>query len=129
MNNKFEFSYSAPTEAERREIEHIKSQYQTDSKGSATLQKLRKLDGKVRNIPTCIALICGILGTLIFGFGLTLALEWELFVWGAIVGAFGCVVIGFAYVIYNILHNKLKDKYAPEIIKLSDELLKEINEK
>ena len=125
MSNKFEFTYSAPTEAQRREIEHIRSQYQQPSKNSNSLKELRELDHKVRSIPTCIGLVLGITGTLIFGLGLTLALEWGQFIFGIIVGAVGCLPIGFAYPTYVKLHAKLKNKYSDRILKLSEELLSE----
>lgn len=123
MNDNFKYTYSAPTEEERREIESIKNQYMPKQQKEATLEKLKKLDAKVKNIPVCIALVLGIVGTLIFGLGLTLILEWNLVVWGVVVAVVGCVPSGLAYPIYNKTYNKLKQKYGAEIIKLSDDLL------
>lgn len=41
------------------------------------------------------------LGTLIFGLGLSMILEWEIFAWGALVAAVGAVVLGAAYPAYR----------------------------
>ena len=123
MNKKFEFNYYAPTESEKKEIEQIKKQYEPLSDHSKNLDKLRKLDAKVKNIPTCIALIFGVVGLLIFGTGLALAIEWNLIVWGVIVGVVGCALMGIAYFSYIKLYNKLKNKYGNEIIALSTQLL------
>ena len=123
MDNKFEFSYSAPTQEERREIEYIQNKYKPKDKNLSKIEYLRKLDGKVKNIPTTVALILGILGTLIFGTGLTMILEWNLLIYGIIVCLVGCLPMIFAYFSYNKLSVKLKNKYSEEILKISSELL------
>lgn len=126
MNNEFKYSYSAPTEVERKEIENIKKQYQKDNKNDK-LEKLRKLDKKVRQTPICVSLTLGIVGTLIFGLGLTFALEWNMLLLGIIIGSLGCIPMGIAYFAYNKLYAKLQNKHSQEIIDLSNELLKEDN--
>ena len=125
MENKFKYSYSAPTELERKEIEQIKRQYEKPDEKIIKMQRLRKLDGIVRNIPQTIALILGLVGVFIFGFGLTLILEWQQLLWGIIVCIIGVVPISFAYFVYLKLDKKLRDKYSNEIIKISNELLNE----
>ena len=125
MDNKFEFTYSAPTQEERKEIEYIQNRYKPKDKSTTKMEHLRKLDRKVRNIPTIVALILGVLGVLIFGTGLTLALEWNFIVYGIIVGAVGVVPMVFAYFSYSKLTTKLKNKYSEEILKISSELLNE----
>lgn len=125
MNNKFEFSYSAPTEQERKEIEYIKNQYETHNNNNSKLNRLRKLDKKVNNIPTCIALVFGIIGMLVFGLGLTMVLEWNLMVLGILIGIIGAGLMLVAYFSYRIVYKKLKEKYSNEIINLSKELLNE----
>lgn len=122
-NNDFEFTYSAPTTAERREIENIKKNYIPQTKTELALEKLRKLDSRVKNIPVSLSLVFGVIGTLIFGLGLTMVLEWNLLLWGIIVMVVGLVPVVFAYPLFKKVTAKLKEKYSPEIIKLSDELL------
>ena len=125
-DNDFKFNYKAPTTAERREIEGIRNSY---LKPSDKLALLRKLDGKVKNLPMVIALTLGTIGLFVFGLGVTMVLEWGLLVWGIIVGVFGLPFMIIAYPIYNIMVRYLKDKYSEEILKLSEELLNDENEK
>ena len=124
MPNKFNYTYNAPTQKERETIEHIKNQYMP-TEPLSKLEKLKKLDSKVKTTPTIVALVLGIVGILIFGLGLTLALEFNQIYLGIIVGLIGGLPICLAYPVYNKLFDKLKKKHGPEIIKLSNELLNE----
>ena len=123
MSEKFKYSYSAPSERERKEIEYIQKQYQKKDERQLKLERLRNLDNKVKSFPALIALIVGIVGSLIFGLGLAMVLEWDLILWGVLVAFIGLIPISIAYLIFNKLYNKLKKKYSDEIIKLSEELL------
>lgn len=122
-NNDFEFKYVAPTSEERREIESIRKSYAPQEKQVSKLEYLRKLDNKVKNIPQVVSLILGICGILIFGLGMTMMLEWTLYVWGVVVCVVGAIPMALAYPAYNKATKKLKDKYGDEIIRISDELL------
>ena len=123
MSEKFKYKYSAPNERERKEIEYIKRQYQKKDDRQMKLEKLRKLDNKVKSVPAIIALIFGIVGSLVFGLGLTMVLEWNLLLCGSVTAGIGLIPIALAYPVFNKLFNKLKSKYADEIIGLSEELL------
>ncbi|MBQ7339520.1 MAG: hypothetical protein IJW43_01555 [Clostridia bacterium] len=126
MNEEFKYDYSAPTESERKQIESIKKQYVGSEKVEKTpFERLKYLHEKVNGRATCVSLIFGILGCLIFGLGLTMVLEWNILVWGVLVMAIGIVPMCFAYPAYNKTIKKGKEKYGEEIIKLSEELLKE----
>ena len=124
-NNKFEFNYSAPTEEERREIESIRRAY-TDKRETTEgkLERLRRLDGTVKNTATCVGLIAGIVGLLIFGLGMTCVLEWSKVVLGVILGVVGLAPILLAYPLYKSTLNHYKKKHAEEILRLTEELLK-----
>ena len=121
--NDFEYSYIAPTREERQEIESIRNSYARSSKTGTKIDYLRKLDSKVKNTPTCVALIVGIVGILIFGLGLSMALEWKMIVWGAVVSLIGLLITVLAYPIWLRVGNAMKKKYSDKIISLSDELL------
>lgn len=121
--NDFEYRYVAPTATERREIENIKNSYMPKEETQTKLMLIRKLDSKVRNIPTIVSLILGVIGILMFGLGLTFILEWKIFVWGVIIGVLGVIPMAISYPIYLKTKKCLKNKYSEEIIKLSDELL------
>ena len=125
MNNKFEFNYYAPSSSEKDEIEHIRNQYLQKSDKTKKIEKLRKLDNKVKNTPTCIALVLGVVGILIFGTGLAMAIEWNILIWGIVVGIVGCIPMGFAYFVYNKVYSYLENKYRDEILSLSNDLLKD----
>jgi hypothetical protein len=126
MSKKFEYSYSAPTEAERKEIESIRRQYVAEEKREETdMEKLRRLDAKVRNMPTMYALIMGVFGILVFGLGLAMVLEWGMMLWGIVVMVVGALPMGLAYPIYQFTLKEGKKKYGAEILELSEKLLNE----
>ena len=124
MSEKFKFEYNAPTEQERKEIESIKSQYLPKDEKSLKLEQLKKLDNKVKNTPIVISLSLGIIGTLIFGLGMTFFLEWvNLWVLGIPCFIIGLIIVILAYPLHIKISLKLKTKYKDEIINLSNELL------
>ena len=59
-NNKFSYTYSAPTEEEREEINIIRRQYLPQSDTEAKLSRLRRLDSRVNGIPQAISLCIGV---------------------------------------------------------------------
>lgn len=128
--NDFEYKYVAPTTAERKEIESIRDSYTVASSVSNPVSKLdylRKLDSRVKNIPTVISLVIGIVSILIFGLGLTMILEWDLIVGGVILSAVATIPMVVNYLLYCHIATYLKNKYKDEILKLSNELLNDGN--
>lgn len=123
--NKFVYNYSAPTEDERREIEDIRKQYDGEQVKKDNLTRLRELDKRVKKPPLIISIVMGVVGVLIFGTGLTMALEWSLIIWGSVVMAVGIVPMAAAYPLRKAMVKSNKKKYGDEIIKLSNELLNE----
>ena len=120
----FEYTYSAPTEEERKEILSIKSRYTGEYAGTEDkYSRIKALDNKVKGVSTAIGLIFGVVGLLIFGLGLTIILEWSIWLWGVILMVVACIPMVLAYPSYTYTHKKLSDKYRDEIVKLSDELL------
>lgn len=127
--NKFKYTYSAPTKSEREQIEDIRRDYLQKSEQETKLETLKKLDSKVKNIPTLWGLSVGIIGTLIFGLGLTMILEWNIIVWGVLVSAIGLVPVALAYPVFKKIKTKTTNKYKDEILNISNELLNLNNEK
>ena len=123
--NKFNYTYSAPTETERKEIEEIRSQYLPDAKNNEKLERLKSLDFFVRNTAKLVAFSFGVFGVLVFGLGLSMVLSSALIVWGSVVCALGACFAGAAYPLYRIIFQRNKKKYGPEILRLSRELLNE----
>lgn len=124
-DEKFTYSYSVPTESEKKEIEEIKRRYQGEAKEENDFTKLKKLDNKVKKLPSIISLTLGIVGILIFGLGLTMILEWKILVCGIVVMLVGCVPTVIAYPVYSFIFKHNKEKYSDEIISLSEKLLNE----
>ncbi|MGN1060870.1 MAG: hypothetical protein ACI4QN_03975 [Candidatus Coproplasma sp.] len=123
MEEKFNYTYSAPTEEERKEIESIRKSYLPQSENKSKLQRLIELDKKVKNSARIVALSFGIVGVLVFGLGMSMAMVWELYIWGAVVGLVGVALTAAAYPLMRFTYNKQKQKYSQEILRLSEELL------
>ncbi len=121
-NDKFEYTYAAPTERERREIESIRKAYLPDEAGEK-LRRLRKLNARVRNTAMCVSLTLGVAGVLLFGAGMSLTLSFGRYAAGIALAALGIVPIALAYPVFNRLLRRGKKKYGAEILRLSEELL------
>lgn len=124
--NKFEYRYTAPTEAERKKVESLRREYANETVSEGKLERLKRLDNKVKQFPMMVGISLGVIGTLIFGLGLAMILEWGIHVWGTVVAVIGLVPICLAYPLYKQIFEIRKKKYGAEIIRLSDEILSEI---
>lgn len=76
-----------------------------------------------------VSLSVGVTGLLIFGLGMTFALNWENLVAGIILGVAGAAVMTIAYPVHRLIFKKLKAKYSSEIIALCDSILNEEEDK
>lgn len=121
QNTTFEYNYSAKRQAE---IEAIQKKYlpQEDDK----LEQLRALDRSVERSGTIASIIVGLVGALVFGTGMSLTLVWtdSLLISGIIVGVIGIALMGAAYPLYQRMTKREKKRLAPQILALSEELLK-----
>lgn len=125
---KFNFIYTAPTEAERKEVEEIKSKYEPNEKSETALDRLRRLNRLVTLPSKILSGVLGVAGILIFGFGLALSLEWHNYVWGGITGGLGLAVIVIIYPLHNWILKRNRKKYGQQIIDLSNEILNRSDE-
>lgn len=125
MSNQFNFKYTAPSQEERKEIDSIRRQYLSQKNSETKIERLRRLDGFVKNTATIWSLVLGVLGCLIFGVGLTMVLEWNILLWGIVVMVIGSIPMMIAYPIYKRILDRGKEKYGEEILRLSEELLNE----
>ncbi len=133
MENKetFRYTYSAKDQAE---IKAIRSKYTVSEQTEDKMEQLRRMDGAVTRKASTISLVLGVLGALILGTGMSLVmtdLGEILGLYGAVTmlvgiltGIPGIVLICMAYPTYNRVLRKGREKIAPEIIRLTDELLK-----
>lgn len=128
MENKegFNFTYSA---AQQQEIENIRKKYLPREEDK--MEQLRKLHAIPTQKAQAASLAVGIIGALIMGTGMSLAMT-EIgaalgslaMVIGIVIGIVGMVLVALAYPLYNRVLKKQRKKIAPEILRLSDELLK-----
>ena len=128
MENKegFSFTYSAE---QQKEIEAIRNKYLP--KEADKMEQLRELHAVPTQKAQAWAVAVGVIGALIMGTGMSLAmtdigaaLGSLAMVIGIIVGIVGMVLVALAYPLYNRVLKKQREKIAPEILRLSDELLK-----
>lgn len=122
--DKFEYEYSAANQSERNEIERIRSFYAPQDDRAGKIAQLKKLNDMARRPANITAIILGIAGVLIFGFGMCLCLVWDEFVWGIIAGLAGIAILAAVLPLHSCLLKKGKQKYAKRIIELSDDLLR-----
>ena len=117
----FTYTYSAK---ERSELEKIRSKY--EKREETTLERVRRLDKSVTGRATVISLILGIVGTLVMGVGMCCCMVWadRLFIPGIAIGILGIVLVVLAYPAYNAVVAARRKKLAPEILRLTDELIK-----
>ncbi len=119
-NEKFEYTYSAKQQAE---LENIRKKYL--SQEETKMERLRRLDKSAEHSGTTISIIVGVVGTLIMGFGMCLCLEWSQFISGIIIGIAGMGILGLAYPIFKYVTKKQREKIAPEILRLTEEIEQE----
>ena len=128
MENKeeFQFTYSA---AQQQEVEDIRKKYLP--KEEDKMEQLRKLHAVPTQKAQAASLAVGIIGALIMGAGMSLAMtdigaalgNLSMLV-GIAVGVVGMVLVALAYPLYNRVLKKGREKIAPEILRLTDELMK-----
>lgn len=119
----FNYTYSA---SQQEEIRRIAEKYKQPAKGEDTLEQLRELDKSVTKPGTVISLVIGIISSLILGIGMCCTMVWgsDLFIIGIIIGVVGIVGIIMAYPVYSSITKRRREKLAPEIIRLSNKLMK-----
>ena len=123
MENKETFSYTYSAK-QQEEIKKIREKYL--SKEADKMEQLRRLDESVTRKGTGVSLIVGTIGALVMGFGMSCCMVWsdKLFVLGIVIGVVGIALICAAYPVYSYVMKKERAKIAPEIIRLTDELMK-----
>ena len=126
---KFRLTYSAKR---REEINSIRKKYLPEEEDK--MERLRRLDRSVTRKAQTVSLCLGILGALILGFGMSLVMtemadyfglyQNQAMLIGVIVGIVGGALASLAYPIHQFIVKRERKKIAPEIIRLTDELMK-----
>ena len=125
-NQSFEYTYSAQ---QQQEVEEIRKAYLP--KEEDKMAELRKLHAIPTQKAQAASLAVGVIGALILGTGMSLCMtELSGFLGGTAmfigipVGIAGMVLAALAYPVHNRVLKKEREKIAPEILKLTEELLK-----
>lgn len=115
----FEYTYSAK---QQEEVKKIRQKY--IPKEENKMEQLRRLDKSATDKGIIWSLTVGIIGVLIFGSGMSLVMVWQNFIVGIPLGLVGVVFATYTYPLYNRIVKKQREKIAPKIIELTDELIK-----
>ena len=125
----FKFTYSAN---EQEEIKRIRQKYMVQEEDG--MQRLRRLDAQATGKATMVSLVLGIIGALVMGIGMSLIMT-ELagilgmtymgsIIVGVVCGVVGMILVALAYPVYKKVLKSERDKIAPEVLRLSEKLLK-----
>ncbi len=129
----FRYTYSAK---EQEELRRIREKYESreENKEENKMEQLHRLDASVTRKATVAALVAGIIGALVMGAGMSLTMTdignyigiqgMSAMILGIVIGVTGIVLAGFAYPIYSNTLRKERERIAPEILRLTDELMK-----
>lgn len=121
----FQMTYSAQ---QQEEIQEIRKKYLPQEPDK--MEKIRVLDASVSTKAMAVALTVGIGGTLLLGVGMSIVMS----DFGALLGTLavplgigiglaGLVTLSTAYPLYLRTLKKQRKKVAPEILKLTEELM------
>jgi len=125
-NEGFSYTYSA---SQQQEVERIRKAYLPMEEDK--MAQLRRLHAIPTQKAQAASLAVGIIGALILGTGMSLCMT-ELgasfgslsLIIGSLIGIVGIVLVTLAYPVYNRVLRKQRARIAPEILRLTDELLK-----
>lgn len=121
INANFHYTYSA---REQEEVKKIRSKYLPREENKMEL--LRRLDGRATQRASMYSIIIGTIGALILGIGMCCCMVWAdtVFVLGIIIGVIGLAIVALAYPAYQCALKKERARIAPEVLKLTEELMK-----
>lgn len=123
----FQYTYSAK---EQEELEKIRNKYMP--REESKLDQLYRMDAAVSRTATTRAVTLGLIGALTLGCGMSLAmtdigtstgLGSVALAAGVVVGIAGIVLTALAYPVYLRVLKKERARIAPEILRLTDELM------
>ncbi len=124
QENTFFYTYSAK---QQTEIQAIRQKYLSAASPDEGVERLRKLDKGARLPGVLAAIFWGLFGVLLFVVGLHSVVGASSngqFVLGVFLGVLGLACMSGAPLLEKFITKRQRKKLAPEILKLSDELLK-----
>lgn len=115
----FSYTYSS---GQQEEVQRIRKKYLPSEPDK--MEQLRKLDQSVTKRGMILSLAVGILSTLVLGVGMCCTMVWtSLFIPGIFIGVLGIIGMGAAYPVYSAMVKRQRKKIAPQILRLSQELI------
>ena len=124
QENTFFYTYSAK---QQTEIQAIRQKYLSAASPDEGVERLRKLDRGARLPGVLAAIFLGLFGVLLFAVGLHSVVGASSngqFVLGVFLGVLCLAYMSGAPLLEKFITKRQRKKLAPEILKLSDELLK-----
>ena len=119
-NQTYTYTYSA---RQNEEVDNIRKKYLP--KEEDKMEQLRKLDQKSTERGKMIAIMMGVISALVLGIGMCCTMIWtDFFAAGIVIGIVGLAGTVLVYPLYARIVAKDRKKLAPQIIALSDELMK-----
>lgn len=123
----FTYTYSAQ---QQEEVQNIRKKYLPPEEDK--MERLRKLHHSATQKAQVWALVLGVVGALIMGTGMSLVMTDigavvglnNALIPGIVIGVIGMIPVALAYPTYNRVLKKERQRIAPEILRLSDELMK-----
>lgn len=109
----------------KNEIEYAKKiNEEYAEKSPSKADELKALDAKVRRPAEIIAYILGIVGALVLGVGMCLAMKviGDLMILGVVVGVVGIAIVSLNYPVYKAVLKSRKAKYASSVLALCEEI-------
>ena len=115
----FTYTYSAK---QQEEIDKIRKKYLPPEEDK--MAQLRRLDQSATKKGTMISIIIGVIGTLLMGVGMCCSMVWMgiWFIPGIVIGLIGIGGVAAAYPVYSRITKKERERLAPQILKLTEEL-------
>jgi len=124
-NQSFEYTYNA---AQQQEIKDIRSKYLPREEDK--MERLRKLHNSATQKAQSASIAVGVIGALLLGTGMSLcmtelgaALGLLSLILGVAVGLVGILLVALGYPVYNRILTRERRRIAPEVLRLSEELL------
>ncbi|MCM1136036.1 MAG: hypothetical protein NC400_10725 [Clostridium sp.] len=119
----FSYTYSA---AEQEEIKRIREKYAPATEKEDKMERLRRLDADTTKGAALVSIVVGIVSALVLGVGMCCILVWaeNMFIPGIFIGIIGIAGIIAAYPLYTSMVKKKRKELAPEILRLSEELMR-----
>ena len=123
----FNYTYSAK---QQDEIKAIRKKYEAPEENK--MEQLRRLDASATQKATTRSMTVGIIGALIMGLGMSITMtdigavfgSFLSMLVGIVIGIVGIVLVCLAYPTYHRTLKAERERIAPEVLRLSDELMK-----